>query len=291
MSWRLEINHLTRYRYDRPVVASYNEARLTPLSTSEQFVIEAQVGVRPAAELFCFTDYWGSVVHAFDIHDPHQTLLVTSRAVVETAPAVATTRAEGDPGGSVVEVASWESLAGADVGDRFYEFLAPSTFVTPEDLSKVARDLRAGHAGPADAVPSTLDWVHGQLEYGAGATNVHTSAIEAWRAGQGVCQDFAHLSLAVLRAMGIPARYVSGYFYPDATGAVGAKVVGESHAWVEAWTGGWTAHDPTNLMKVAERHVILARGRDYADVAPVRGIYSGPPGSFAEVTVELVRRA
>ncbi len=87
MSWRLEINHLTRYRYDRPVVASYNEARLTPLSTSEQFVIEAQVGVRPAAQLFCFTDYWGSVVHAFDIHDPHQTLLVTSRAVVETVPA------------------------------------------------------------------------------------------------------------------------------------------------------------------------------------------------------------
>jgi transglutaminase-like putative cysteine protease len=328
MSWRLEINHLTRYRYDRPVVASYNEARLTPPSTAQQFVIEAQVAVRPAAQLFCFTDYWGALVHAFDVHSPHQSLLVTSRAIVETqssggpasggpgtgpsaGPASrdgtgpATGRAgpssgnwgEADvsgPEGALSRPAgpaSWDDLAGTPVADRFYELLTPSRFVTPEDLAEVARGLRAGHAAPADAVPSVLDWVHGQLEYGSGATNVHTSAVEAWHAGRGVCQDFAHLSLAVLRAMGIPARYVSGYFYPEAAGAIGAKVLGESHAWVEAWTGAWGAHDPTNLMRVGERHVMVARGRDYADVAPVRGIYSGPPGSSTEVTVELVRRA
>ena len=323
MSWRLEINHLTRYRYDRPVVASYNEARLTPLSTPQQFVIEAQVAVRPAAQLFCFTDYWGALVHAFDVHSPHQSLLVTSRAIVETMPSAGPSAApsaepgtphgtgpatglaggsdgerdEGDgssperPSNRPTGPVSWDDLVGAPVADRFYELLAPSRFVTPEDLADVARELRACHSAPAAAVPAVLDWVHGQLEYGAGATNVHTSAVEAWHAGQGVCQDFAHLSLAVLRAMGIPARYVSGYFYPEAAGQIGAKVVGESHAWVEAWTGTWGAHDPTNLMQVGERHVLVARGRDYADVTPVRGIYSGPPGSSTEVTVELVRRA
>ena len=134
MSWRLEINHLTRYRYDRPVVASYNEARLTPLLDLGA-IRDRSSGRRQArpAQLFCFTDYWGSVVHAFDIHNPHQTLLVTSRAVVETVPAGPSRWAEGEIDASVVEVASWEALAEADVGDRFYEFLAPSTFVTPED--------------------------------------------------------------------------------------------------------------------------------------------------------------
>ena len=118
-----------------------------------------------------------------------------------------------------------------------------------------------------------------------------TSAVEAWHAGRGVCQDYAHISLAVLRAMGVPARYVPGYFYPKAEGTVGAKVIGESHAWVEAWTGDWAPYDPTNRVSVGERHVIVARGRDYSDVSPLRGIYSGPAGSSAEVTVELMRRA
>ncbi len=284
MSWRLEVNHLTRYLYDRPVVASYNEARLTPLSTPRQLVIEAHVAVRPTAQLFSFTDYWGVVVHAFDVHSPHESLLVTSRAVVETGPGGEQEGAESGP-------VSWDELMAPEVADRFYEFLAPSRFVMPDDLSGVARELRAGHTAPADAVPAVLGWVHDQLEYGSGATHVHTSAVEAWRAGRGVCQDFAHLSLAVLRAMNVPARYVSGYFYPEAQGAIGARVVGESHAWVETWTGAWTGHDPTNRVSVAERHVAVAHGRDYADVAPVRGIYSGPPGSSTEVTVELTRRA
>jgi transglutaminase-like putative cysteine protease len=285
VTWRLQISHVTRYRYDRPVSASYNEARLTPMSTPGQLVIETEVAVRPTVQLFCFTDYWGALVHAFDVHNPHQSLLVTARSVVETGPVGPTVDVSG-------KHAAWGDLARTEVADRFYEFLAPSRFVEPdEDLSRVTQELRLGCATPDEAVLTTVDWVHSQLEYGAGATHVHTSAVEAWRAGQGVCQDFAHLSLAVLRGMGIPARYVSGYFYPDAGGAVGARVTGESHAWVEAWTGAWAGHDPTNRVGVAERHVLVARGRDYADVAPVRGIYSGPSGSSTEVTVELERRA
>ena len=288
MSWRLEINHLTHYRYARPVVASYNEARVTPLTTPGQLVIEARVSVQPGAEVFSYHDYWGATVHAFDVHDPHDYLKLTSRALVDTGLG----RSRQEPLHSQVQTdVAWDALGDPGLEDRFYEFLAPSRFVAPAELVEVAAHLRRSCPSPSHALPAVVNWAHDQLEYGSGTTHVHTSAVEAWQAGRGVCQDFTHLSLAVLRAMGIPARYVSGYFYPKVAGQVGAAVQGESHAWAEAWTGQWTPFDPTNRAPVGERHVIVARGRDYADVAPVRGIYSGPPGSSTEVLVELTRVA
>jgi len=290
VSWRLEINHVTRYDYDRPVVASYNEARVTPLTTPTQMVIDARVAVRPPAEVFAYWDYWGTLVHAFDVHDPHRSLTVTAKALVDTGvnEAVGLPRQPGLAG--TANEATWAELESPAIEDLYYEFLAPSRYIAPSELGKVAAELSRGCATPAEAVPAVVDWAHGQLEYGPGSTHVHTSAVEAWRAGRGVCQDFTHLSLAVLRAMRIPARYVSGYFYPKAAGEPGLKVLGESHAWVEAWTGAWSSYDPTNRVPVGERHVVVARGRDYADVSPLRGIYSGPPGSSTDVTVELTRR-
>ncbi|HTV11019.1 MAG TPA: transglutaminase family protein [Acidimicrobiales bacterium] len=282
MSWRLEIKHETTYRYARPVVASYNEARVSPLNTGRQRVGRSEIRVDPHIEPFAYYDYWGTLVHAFDIHDPHDRLVVTSMSTVETGSQSAA--GEGTERG-------WEHLTGEDFSDRFYEFLTPTQLVTSQELSEVADKLRKGCSSPSRAATSVVQWAHGQLEYGPGTTHVGTSALEAWRAGKGVCQDYTHLSLAVLRAMGIPARYVSGYFYPRADGALGAELVGESHAWVEAWTGRWEPHDPTNGVAVGERHVVVARGRDYSDVPPVRGIYSGPPGSATEVSVKIVRRA
>jgi transglutaminase-like putative cysteine protease len=294
MSWRLEITHVTHYRYDRAVVASYNEARVTPLDGQGQVVIDTRVRAEPTAAMFAYRDYWGTTVHAFDVHAAHQSLVVTADAIVETAtdttvhPAPAQGRASR---AGQDETVSWDYLAGQEVIDRFYEFLGPTDLVGTAELAGVAATLRGASPTPAEAVPGVIDWAHHQLEYGPGATQVSTSAVEAWRAGRGVCQDFAHLSLAVLRAMGIPSRYVSGYFYPKAEGALGTRVVGESHAWVEAWTGKWSGHDPTNQLATGERHVVVARGRDYSDVTPLRGIYSGPPGSSAHATVEFTRRA
>jgi len=291
MSWRLEINHTTRYRYDRPVVASYNEARVTPLTTPDQVVSETSFAVSPDARVFAYRDYWGSLVHSFDVHDAHETLVVTSNSVVETAVRGARAYPSTAAGAQESAPCSWEELGDSEVLDRFYELLAPSCLVGMAELAGAAAALRSSCPTPALAVPAATRWAHDQLEYRSGATHVHSSAADAWKAGKGVCQDFAHLSLAVLRAMGVPARYVSGYFYPGTEGVIGLKVVGESHAWVEAWTGDWGAHDPTNLVPVAERHVVVARGRDYSDVAPMRGIFSGPPGSTTDVTVELVRQA
>ena len=120
---------------------------------------------------------------------------------------------------------------------------------------------------------------------------MQTSAQEAWDQGQGVCQDIAHLTVALLREVGLPARYVSGYLHPYPEADLGDTVAGQSHAWVEYWTGEWVAADPTNQAPVGECHVVVARGRDYADVPPLKGIYHGAPSSTLDVTVEVTRRA
>jgi transglutaminase-like putative cysteine protease len=120
---------------------------------------------------------------------------------------------------------------------------------------------------------------------------VHSSAVDAWQAGEGVCQDYAHLTLAMLRAVGVPARYVSGYLHTKPDAAVGETVVGESHAWIEAWTGGWWGFDPTNDLPIGHRHVWVATGRDYGDVSPLKGTYSGGAATAIEVTVDMTRLA
>lgn len=278
MTWRLRIRHVTTFHYEVPVVASYNEARLTPITSARQTTMEAAVEVRPAARLLHYWDYWGTLVHAFDLHQPHGELVVRADAVVETTGAPA--RA-GE--------ASWAELGSEAVADRFHEYLAPSVYVAAEPFVEVAADLRAAAPTPAQAASAAAAWTHGQLTYEPGATHVATSAAEVWSHRRGVCQDFAHVSLAVLRAMRIPARYVSGYLHPDGEGPLGTTAVGESHAWVEAWTGEWSPVDPTNLVPVAERHVVVARGRDYRDVPPIKGVYSGRGGSSTEVSVEITR--
>lgn len=136
-----------------------------------------------------------------------------------------------------------------------------------------------------------MAWVRSNLEYAPGATEVHTSAVEAFEGRQGVCQDFAHVALALIRGMGIPARYCSGYLHPNADASIGAELRGESHAWVEAWTGEWAGVDPTIGWPAGERHVLVARGRDYADVSPLKGIYQGGATQDLDVDVLLTRMA
>ncbi len=158
-------------------------------------------------------------------------------------------------------------------------------------IRQVARELREA-PNPAAALSGLGEWLRAHVEYQTGTTSVSTTAVEALRAGRGVCQDYAHLGIAVLRAAGIPARYASGYLYPDELGGVvGEMHQGESHAWLEAWVGDWHPLDPTSGSAVAERHVLVARGRDYVDVAPLKGVYHGGPSHSLDVAVELTRVA
>ena len=280
MSWQVRVVHTTGYRYDAPAAQSFNEARLTPRTDRRQAVLFSRIDTTPASRPFRYTDYWGSTVTSFDLHAPHKELKVVAYSVVDTAE-------EADP----IRTANWRALRAADLLDRHGEYLQATQY-TPRDaeLVAVSRALRKG-LEPAEAVLAAARWVHEQLTYQPGSTGVHTTAGDAWRAREGVCQDYAHVTLVLLRAMGIPARYVSGYLHTEPDAELGKVVRGESHAWIEAWTGGWWPYDPTNAIGVGERHVWVATGRDYADVAPLKGIYSGSGASALDVSVEMCRLA
>ncbi|KLL11908.1 transglutaminase family protein [Protofrankia coriariae] len=279
MSWQIRIEHSTGYRYAAPVISSYNETRIIPQTAAGQLTLEATVRTEPTAATYRYWDYWGTQVTAFDLHTPHTELVVTGRSVVRTAPA--------RPGPS--DGPNWQALADGSITDRFVEFIRPSRFTTDHpELAETARELAARHT-PAEFVPAVGEWVRQRLTYRPGTTGVHTSAVDAWQQGEGVCQDFAHLALVLLRAVGLPARYVSGYLHPSTDATIGETVVGQSHAWVEGWLGDWWGFDPTNGVPAGQQHVVVARGRDYNDVPPLLGVYSGGASTSLGVTVAVTR--
>lgn len=281
MSWRLAVRHCTGYDYSTPVRASYNEARMTPATGRGQHTLESRLDITPGSRPLRYVDYWGTAVDAFDVHVPHTQLVVASVSVVETAGPL-------DP----IHGVGWEAVTNPQVADRHAELLAPSRYVSLEPAVADAAAEIAAELPPVEAGLRAAEWAHGQLDYEPGHTGVHTTSAQARALGKGVCQDYTHLTLAILRSMGLASRYVSGYLYPSAEGtdvSVGATTSGESHAWVEFWAGDWVPADPTSLAAVGERHVVVARGRDYADVRPLSGVYHGPPAQSLGVTVELTR--
>jgi len=280
MSWRLRIRHVSGFTYAGTAHASYNEVRLTPLTLPWQMTLFSQVEAQPAATTWRYWDYWGSQVTVFDLQRPHQQLKVTATSLVET----------GEPP-EIAEPADWATLRSPAVRDLHAELLAetPLTEIDAE-LQKQAAII-AGELPPDRAAHAIAEWVRENVAYVPGSTGVKTGAQEAWALRKGVCQDIAHLTVALLRAMGIPARYVSGYLYPKADGAVGETIEGQSHAWVEWWAGDWHGYDPTNGVRAGRRHVVVARGRDYADVSPLKGVYHGAPSTHLGVTVEITRLA
>jgi transglutaminase-like putative cysteine protease len=280
MTWMLRIEHRSTYGYRDEVHDSYNETRVTPLTTDRQVTVESRVEVAPHTRSYRYLDYWATVVDVFDIHVPHTTLTVTATSVVETSEAP---EQPADPG--------WELLTSEPVLDRYGEFLAPTPYTPAEpELVNLAIELRNGW-GPGATVDAVSRFVRSHLDYTTGVTEVSSSALEALQQGAGVCQDYAHLSIALLRAAGVPARYASGYLHTGKDARPGDTVSGESHAWVEAWLGDWYAFDPTNGVAVGERHALVGRGRDYADVPPIKGVHStGTPDSL-EVEVRITRLA
>ncbi|GAA2072471.1 transglutaminase family protein [Aeromicrobium halocynthiae] len=277
MQWR--IKHTSGYAYDQSARASYNEARMTPLTTPEQYVLRSRVDVTPTAWSQEYRDYWGSVVTAFEVHEPHDELVVVSTSTVETSP-------HTDEG---PEPVGWDALSG--VTDEFCEFLVTDAeWTRPHpSLVELLEPLRAAAATPSEYARDALALVHERIEYLPGATEVTTIAADAWQEGHGVCQDIAHIAVGALRWAGIPARYVSGYLHPHLEPAVGETVTAESHAWVEWWDDDWTGRDPTNDVEVSQRHIVVGRGRDYADVPPLRGLYSAQGTSQLFVEVEITR--
>lgn len=279
MAMQLEVSHTTGYRYAEPVSSSYNEARMTPVTSPGQLVLANRLEVSPSPWTMRYRDYWGSMVTAFEVHVPHDRLLVESTATVQVNRRRPTTQG-----------LTWDAFADPRLVDRMCEYLEVPDRVAPaEDFAEQVEGMLGGVMEPASFVDEVCRLVHDEVSYVSGSTEVHGTAAEAWRERAGVCQDLAHLCLGALRVAGIPARYLSGYLHPSGDPVVGETVTGESHAWIEWWDGAWVGFDPTNAVAPDDRYVIVGAGRDYVDVAPLTGIFAGGETSEMFVEVALTR--
>jgi len=270
--------HTTKFKYDKPVIASYNEIRMLPVNDARQQVRRASLEIDPSTSVDEYIDYWGTSVTAFEALNPHDSLMIRADSVVDVFP-------NKHPDVS----ADWEKLGSDKILDNYAAFLSPTpTTQVPDEVAALAREA-AGDLRPFDACVAALEQLRDQLSYVPGVTNVHTPATAAWEVREGVCQDMAHLGIGALQTLGVPARYVSGYLYPLVDSAVGETVRGESHAWLEFWVGSWVPYDPTNRCFAGSNHVVVARGREYGDVPPLKGVFAGAAASELQVTVEVTR--
>ena len=280
MTRRLRIRHTTGVSYAQAAVSSHNEVRMTPLTLPGQTTLDSRVTISPAATTWSYWDYWGTQVTAFELMDPHADLTITASSLVETTPP-----------DELPAALPWQDVTARTANSRLLEFAHPTPRTTvPPKLLKKARKAAAG-LDPHGTATAVSALVADRVTYLPGVTTVNTSAAEAWAQGAGVCQDLAHLTIALLRGLGLPTRYVSGYLHPDRDAELHRPVAGQSHAWVEYWAGDWYGYDPTNRTRADESHVVVGRGRDYDDVTPHKGIYRGVAGGPPEVTVEFTRVA
>lgn len=280
MSWRILVKHVSEYIYTSEVTASYNEARMTPLSSPTQTVIESDLKISPSIATYKYFDYWGTLVNAFDIHEPHKNLKMTSSSKVETSPSR-----------PLDQSIAWADIVNPKVKDELAEFLQTTPYVNEvSDIQELAKSLSAIDQ-VSKAVTEGCEIIRDKITYQSGSTSVSGTASDAWKQGSGVCQDFAHISLTLFRHLNIPSRYISGYLFPVEEADVGDVVIGASHAWIELWMGNWYPLDPTNGAPVGERYIKVGHGRDYEDVAPFLGIYNGGSLESLNVSVELVRLA
>lgn len=273
------IVHTTGYSYPGGATASFNEARMTPRTSRRQLVLSSRLEISPVAWQHQYRDYWGTAAVAFEVHEPHEEMRVVATSTVDIH--------RIEPGDERV---GWEGLLDGAVRDEFEEMLTLTSYVGPHrDVARMAASVRERAETPGEAVAEIVERIRRRVNYIPGVTQVQTLAREVWDQGAGVCQDLAHVTLGALRSIGIPARYVSGYVVQKDEPVVGETMVGESHAWIQYWDGDWYGYDPTNRNEPRGTHVEVAVGRDYADVPPLKGIYTGAGESSMFVSVEMTR--
>lgn len=276
---RYRVVHRTGFKYNTHAVASYNEARMLPIRDENQIVFSSKLEIKPKGANFEFQDYFDTRVVFFEALEPHLELSILSDSLVELR-----------NGKSGVPTATWKELS-ATISTRvdLTEYSAQTKRTAPPaELAKFVHKT-VESSSPHEAAIAICKHIFNSVKYQHGVTGVHSIASEAWKKKVGVCQDFAHLALGALRAAGIPARYVSGYLHPQLEPVLHESVTGESHAWVEWFAGEWFAYDPTNDVAAQDRHIIVGRGRDYDDIAPLKGVFAGAEVSELLVQVEITR--
>ena len=278
------IRHFTRYRYSRQVWQSNMEVRMHPRSENTQRCFTFQLSVSPRARIFSYTDHIGNIVHHFDIPEQHSQLTIIADALVDVD--------LPDELPEVIGGDAWSELDRLIAREDYWDMLMPSHFArTSPELESFARELgidRRRAADPLALVRNLNDSLYEHFSYVKQSTNVDSPIEDALRSRQGVCQDFAHIMIALLRNLKIPARYVSGYLYHDSLHE-DRSAEGATHAWVEAQLPGlgWLGFDPTNRLIAGERHIRTAIGRDYADVPPTLGTMKGRAETELQVRVRV----
>lgn len=281
---RLEICHMTKYRYGDWVADSVNELRLAPRTDERQACYHHALTIEPNVSLQSYEDYFGNRVHAFTANEPHRELAIVSRSTVVTRDAPFKRSNKGDP------AAAWAQVRGEDFVNANAEYLLPTAYASfHPDVAAYALGIGGEGGGVYEFVLQATQRIYADFEYKPLSTGVHTTADELIGLGKGVCQDFAHLMLSVCRLRGVAARYVSGYHFVGDLRGRDADFEQASHAWVEAYVPGfgWLGFDPTNNGLVDWRYVKLAHGRDYPDIVPVKGIYRGTGEQELQVKVDV----
>lgn len=278
------IRHFTRYRYTRPVWQSMLEVRMHPRSENHQRCFTFRLSVNPRARIFSFMDYLGNQVHHFDLPSHHREVTIIADALVNID------RPAELPESLPSE--SWDELRQLVDDDDHWQMLMPSHYARGcAQLEALARELHVTHPDGRD--PLTLvrdinDGIHRSFEYVRRSTAVNSPIEDSLGSRQGVCQDFAHIMTALVRPLGIPCRYVSGYLYHDQEHH-DRSAEGATHAWVETLLPGlgWIGFDPTNDLIAGTRHIRTAIGRDYADVPPTLGTMKGRTETELQVRVRV----
>ena len=274
-----KILHRTRYAYAAPVIDCTNQLMIYPLPDERLTVKSHVVSITQQPEVALFTDYFGNQVGVFSLIKPHSELVIESLAEVET-------HAIQFPMDEETAEVQWAHLAGLRADPAFMDFLK----LPPSELEVEIRAALGGivsyGAKPLKQALELSEYVNGNFQYEQGVTNIETPLEAIWRGRAGVCQDFTHLLIYLLRLLGVPARYVSGYVCPRQEGVRGA---GATHAWVEAHVPfyGWLGLDPTNNCIVNDGHVRMAIGRHFADCTPTKGTYKGTGAHTLEVSVHI----
>lgn len=279
---RYRIIHTTRFEYLEPAHDSQNELRMRPWDRAGQRCAAFEINVSEPSSIVEYEDFFGNRAHSVSVSGPHRELKIVANSIVEVDPPAIP---------SATGVTLVEFLRDDAVRNNIYcEYLSPSEFIPfSERLRKffwMARPQEQEDIGAY--VMRIVAYVRDQFEYETRSTHVHSSLNDILNSGGGVCQDFAHLTIGILRLAGVPARYVSGYLAPVSASA-GLDITAQaSHAWLEAWLPGlgWCGYDPTHRCAVDARHIVVAIGRDYADVPPLRGVYRNGGGQSL-MTVNL----
>lgn len=273
-----KIQHTTKYEYNRPVSESMNEVKIYPYQCREQETLQHDIYVTGQPEIQTFTDYWGNKSGSFNLLQPHKFLSVESRLIIRTT---APSQLEFNFHSGLDQLKS--EMQG---NLQLIELAAAPSIIAEDAISRIAKIIAPEGVSVATAVEQCGEYIFKNFKYIKGITNIQTTVDEILEHRAGVCQDFAHLMLQILRSLHIPCRYVSGYICPNKNGMRGQ---GATHAWAEVWIPefGWAGIDPTNNVWVTNKHVKLSVGRNFSDCSPVKGTFKGPAIQALSVVVSV----